>query len=334
MQDVHPQSTEPDWFQESAYSLEHIRRADPVHTVWQLPRLRLGARRFTGRIDHALVCVTRRGAYETFLPPQRPTTVRRYVALYEVSTLPHAFQLRAVLPSDVDSHEFEVTADIDWRVADPARFVASQERDVPGLLSRELLPVMRAASRRHAIAASAQAEHAVQQSVNQAAPVGGDQGLQVTCTVRLRRDAAERTHQERLRTARHEAEAAVPEHEVSLLRQQQEAVVRAEKIKFYEHHLAKGDAAALALHLTEHPDDTRLILDRLRAEQSELTQTQLHLIDQVLEGKGLESYQLEEPHRLIAERMTAILNGAATADDEPSSLPSQHAVDQGRESGA
>jgi hypothetical protein len=38
-----------------------------------------------------------------------------------------------------------------------------------------------------------------------------------------------------------------------------------------------------------------------------LLDTQVALINQALEEKHLEEYQLEEPRRLVAERMTTIL---------------------------
>ncbi|BBC35893.1 uncharacterized protein SGFS_071870 [Streptomyces graminofaciens] len=321
MNEKHPQPDEPDWLEEPPSPTPSPLFPDPVLRVWQLPRLRLGGRRFVSRIDNALVFVTRKGTYETFLPPARPTTVRRYVALYEVNTEPHSFQLREQLPSQVDSFEFDVVADITWRVMDPARFVTSQERDVPGLLSRELVPLMRAASRGHAIAESSHAEQAVQRALNDAAPIGADQGLRATVTVRLRLDAAERTHQERLRSARHEAEAAPPEHAASAQRQQYEAAIRAERITFYEDCLARGDTAALALHLTEHPEDTRLVLQHLGEERKELVQTQRQLIDRVLDKEGLESYQLEEPRQLTAKWMTTVLKSGTAPEDETREAP-------------
>ncbi|MEU0108057.1 hypothetical protein ABZ322_11865 [Streptomyces sp. NPDC006129] len=314
-----------DWFQQQPLhpTAPHT-DPDPVRTVWQLPRFHLGGRRFTGRIDHALVCVTRKGAYETFLPPDRPTSVRRFVAVYEVSTDPHAFQLNVPLPSEVDSFEFEVTADVAWRVAHPARFVRSQERDVPALLTRELLPLMRAAGRRHRIDASAEAEQAVQQAVRDAVSLGDAQGLRVTCSIRLRRDATERSHQARLRTARHELEAAKPEHAATLLRETYEAERRAEQIRFYELTLARGGTAALALHLAAHPEETQLVLDHLQSGQNRLLDTQVSLINQALESKRLEDYHLDKPHELIAERMKAILrttdpSAPPEGDPEPGS---------------
>ncbi|WP_200300717.1 hypothetical protein [Streptomyces adelaidensis] len=290
---------------------------DPVVRVWQLPRLRLGGRRFLGRIDHALVFVTRKGVYETFPPPTRPTGVRRYVALYEVRTDPHAFQLREHLPSRIDTIEFEVAADIGWRVTDPARFVSSQERDVPGLLAQEIVPLMRAVGRDHTIAEPSRAEKAVQRALDEAAPIGADHGLRATVTVRLRGDAVERTHRERLRIARYEAEASAPEHAVSIQRQQHEARIRAERIKFYEDCLARDDTTALALHLAEHPEDTRLVLQHLGEARKHLLDTQRHLIDRVLDKEGLENYQLDEPRKLTAEWMTNVLKSGTPPEDEP-----------------
>ncbi|MER8222076.1 hypothetical protein ABTZ58_16085 [Streptomyces sp. NPDC094143] len=314
-----------DWFrQQPLPPTDPHTESDPVRTVRHLPRFHLGGRRFTGRIDHALVCVTRKGAYETFLPPDRPTSVRRFVAVYEVSTDPHAFQLNVPLPSQVDSFEFEVTVDVSWRVAHPAVFVRSQERDVPGLLTRELLPVMREAGRLHPIDASAEAERAVQRAVQEATWLGRAQGLRVTCSVRLRRDATERSHQARLRTARHEVEAAKPEHSAALLRERYEAERRAEQIRFYEVTLARGGTAALALHLAAHPDETQLVLEHLQSGQHRLLGTQVSLINQALESKRLEDFHLAKPHELIAERMKAILrttdpSAPPEGDPEPGS---------------
>ncbi|MFE2214064.1 hypothetical protein ACFW93_19160 [Streptomyces canus] len=324
-----------DWFrQRPEQPLAAHPDADPVHTVWHLSRFRLGSRRYAGRLDHALVLVTQQGTYRTFMAPKRPTSVWGYVTVYEVDTDSHSFQLNVPLPSRIDSFEFEATADITWRVIDPELFVRSQEHDVPALLTRRLLPVLRAAGRGHPIEASAEAEEAVQRAVDATPQLGAAEGMEVGCSVRLRRDATERYHQDRLRTARLEQEAAKPEHLASMLRNEYEAKRTAAKIEFYEHHLARGGTAALALHLAVHPEDTNLVLQHLHTEQAELVQTQLHLIDQALEGKRLEDYQLAEPHQLIAKRMTAILRATgATAENDPSpsypELPRESHQDDG-----
>ncbi|MFG2458718.1 hypothetical protein ACGFWE_16880 [Streptomyces sp. NPDC048523] len=326
-----PPEDQLDWFQQPE---RPHKDADPVRTVWQLSRFRLGSRRFAGDLQHALVLVTRKGAYRTFMPPKRPTSVWGYVALYEVDTDPHAFRLTEPLPSQVDSFEFEAVADITWRVVDPERFVRSQERDVPGLVTRRLRPVLRAAGRGHPIEASAEAEKAVQRAVDASPQLAAMEGLEVTCSVRLRRDAVERIHQNRLRTARHEEEAARPEHEATRLREQYASERTAEKLTFYKHHLDRGGTAAVALHLAVHPEDTALVLDRLHTEQAEAVKTQLQLIDRALDNKWLEGYQLEKPTDLVVERMTAILRatGTTTGTELPPpypELPLQKRLDDG-----
>ncbi|WP_381553690.1 hypothetical protein [Streptomyces eurythermus] len=333
-----PPETTLDWFRQQPERPDPtVVVADPVRTVWQLPRFRLGSRRFTGRIDHALVCVTRQGSYETFLPPDRPASMRRYTALYEVDTGPNSFRLQIPLPSRVDSFEFEATIDVRWHVASPERFVRSQERDVPGLLSRKLLPQMRDASRRHRIKDSAEAERTVRQAVDEASSwIGSHQGLRVDCAVRLRRDAAERTHQARLRTARHESEAVGAEHEASARRERLEGERRAERVAFYEDQLARGGLAALALHLATHPDDTPRILTHLGEEQAKLVGHQLNLISQVLENSRLEDYLMAGPHQEIADRMTALLRATSLSDQtSPASgrTPRQSLVEKRPEAG-
>ncbi|WP_405449315.1 hypothetical protein OG350_22630 [Streptomyces achromogenes] len=314
-----PSEATLDWFRQQPERPDPaLVVADPVRTVWQLPRFRLGGRRFTGRIDHALVCVTRQGSYETFLPPDRPTSMRRYTALYEVDTGPNSFRLKVPLPSRVDSFEFEATVDVRWHVASPERFVRSQERDVPGLVSRKLLPQMRDASRRHRIEDSAAAEQTVRQAVDEASSwIGSHQGLRVDCAVRLRRDAAERSHQARLRSARHEAEAVGSEHEAATRRERLEGERRAERIAFYEDQLAKGGIATLALHLAAHPNDTPLVLNHLSEEQARLVEHQLGLISNVLENSRLEDYLMAGPHQEIATRMTALLRATSLSHQAP-----------------
>ena len=329
--DVTKSAEQIDWFRQEPGRAAADDIADPVRTVWQLPRFRLGSRRFTGRIDCALVCVTRTAEYETFMPPARPASVRRYVTLYEVDTDPHSFRLDVLLPSLDDSFEFEAAIDVTWRVTGPDLFVQSQERDAPGFLSRALLPVMRSSTRAHPIDASADAEQSVQQALN-SSPVGEREGIRVTCSIRLRRDVTERFHRARLRSARHEAEAAGPEHHAALQRDEYEAMRKANRIKFYEDCLARGGVAALALHLAVHQEDTQLVLSRLGDEQAKLVQTQLHLIDRALDGKRLEDHLLEVPHQLAAERMSDFLSGPSVADEV--SAPHEQELPPGPELGA
>ncbi|WP_055535444.1 hypothetical protein, partial [Streptomyces graminilatus] len=195
----------PEW-QQSAD--RHTQLIDPVLTVRQLSRFELSLKS-TVRIDHALVFATAKGGYEAYLPPRRPTrseiAARHFTAVYEIDMGVHPFSGTLTLPSDNDAFEFSAEIDMSWQVIDPARFVGSGHRDVPGLLIGELQRAARPVSRRFPIADSAKAEGELLQAINVLGPLGAPAGLQTTWTLRLRRDQENIDHQRRLQAIDHSA---------------------------------------------------------------------------------------------------------------------------------
>ncbi len=295
---------QPEWQQDAH---RHSTLIDPVLTVRPISRFDHTGRRSVSAIDHALVFATSKGSYDAFLPPHRPsrtdTATRRYVSVYEVDMGSHPVQLELTLPSDDDAFSFGATADLTWRVADPIAYVASGERDVPTRLTRELHQVARPVSRRFAIEDSPAAERAVQQAVETGDFAAGV-GLAVTCAVRLRLDDEAIAHRRRVRNLRYEAEMLDPEHEFRLrqarqqheleeLRQQQSHTLVAQKIHFYQYWLQHGGAGAWALHLAQHPEDTRLAVGSLQQDQLAAIRGELELIA----GDTLEDYQRAESAR-------------------------------------
>ncbi|MFC5202316.1 hypothetical protein [Streptomyces kaempferi] len=188
----------PEWQQQAD---RHSDLVDPVLTVRQLSRFELSLKHLV-RIDHALVFSTPKGGYETYLPPRRPTrseiVAKRYSAVYEVDMGVHPHSAELTLPSDNDAFEFTAVLDLSWQVLDPGRFVESGHRNVPATLIGELQQAARPVSRRFAIADSAAAERELLQAVTVLGPLGAPAGLQVTWTLRLRRDQANIEHQQRL----------------------------------------------------------------------------------------------------------------------------------------
>ncbi|WP_167828784.1 hypothetical protein, partial [Streptomyces sp. MZ04] len=258
---------------------------DPVLAVRQLPRYELPGRRYLGRADCALVLAGAGDTYETYLPPRRPTGLRGHTAVYEVDMGVHPLRLRTQLPSEVDSFDFEATFDLTWQVIDPERFVVSQERDVPALLNRVLQRLVRPMTREFAISSSADAEASVQKLLDACGDIAARQGLRMEGTVRLERDA-------------------------KLRHLEQEQELRARKIEFYRHHLAEGGLNSLLLHLSEHPQDTSLVVSSLRTDELKKVENQLQLIDRVLPDGPLEKYQLEEPQRLVLALFRSALTQA------------------------
>ncbi|MFE4828964.1 PE-PGRS family protein [Streptomyces sp. NPDC056672] len=329
---------QPEWQQQAD---RHSQLRDPVLTVRPISRFEYTARKPVTPIDHALVFVTAKGAYDTYLPPHRPSrsdaATRWYTSVYEVDMGNHPVRLELELPSDDDAFSFGATADLTWRVSDPARYVASGERDVPTRLDREFHQFTRPVSRGFSIEKSRDAEIAVQQALEDGG-FAADVGLQVTCTVRLRLDDEAIAHRRRRRSLEYERDMLAPEHEfqlqqarqaheLELLRAEQQQRLMTEKINFYQYHLQHGGVAAWALHLAAHPEDTRLAMGSMRQEQLALVRSQLELLN----NEQLEDYQKAEPARqalrtvseLMRQQMPDLANGTDRPGpaDEPGVLP-------------
>ncbi|WP_066943627.1 hypothetical protein [Streptomyces lushanensis] len=329
---------QPEWQQQVD---RHSQLRDPVLTVRPISRFEYTARKPVTPIDHALVFVTAKGAYDTYLPPHRPSrsdaASRWYTSVYEVDMGNHPVRLELELPSDDDAFSFGATADLTWRVADPAHYVAGGERDVPTRLEREFHQLARPVSRGFSIEKSREAEIAVRQALEDGGFAAGI-GLQVTCAVRLRLDDEAIAHRRRRRSLEYEREMLAPEHEfqlqqahqaheLELLRAEQQRQLMTEKINFYQYHLQHGGVAAWALHLAAHPEDTRLAMTSMRQEQLALVHSQLELLN----SEQLEDYQKAEPARqalrtvseLMRQQMPDLAGGAGrpAPADQPGALP-------------
>lgn len=161
------------------------------------------------RIDHALVFSAPDGSYDTYLPPVRPTragaAAKRYTSVYEVDMGVHLVREEIGLPSDDDAFEFAVTVELSWQVVDPARFVASEDRDVPRLLISELEQAARPVARGYPVSRSADAEQALLREVPAQGALGTRAGLAVTWAVRMRGDLGVIDHVRRMRSIDHAA---------------------------------------------------------------------------------------------------------------------------------
>ncbi|GHD94167.1 PE-PGRS family protein [Streptomyces naganishii] len=315
----------PEWQQDAD---RHSTLIDPVLTVRPISRFDYVARRQVGAIDHALVFVTAGGSYEVFMPPQRPSraeaATRRYTSVYEVDMGSHPVQLKLRLPSDDDAFSFGAVADLTWRVADPIAYVASGERDVPTRLSRELQQLARPITRRYSIEDSPEAEQAVLGAVAEEGRFAAGTGLDVTCVVRLRLDDEAIAHRRRKRSLRYESEMLDPEHELEMrrarqehelewLRQQQSHQLVAQKIAFYQYHLQHGGVAAWALHLAQHPMDTKMVIGTLQKDQLGAIRSQLQLIA----GDTLEDFQKAESARTVLKSVDDLIQQQDQAAAQP-----------------
>ncbi|MFD6759329.1 PE-PGRS family protein [Streptomyces roseolus] len=334
----------PQWQQDAH---RHTVLVDPVITIQELSRFK--PLRAT-RIDHALVFTTAQGALDAFPPPSRPSrtelATRRWTSVYEVDTGRHEATAVLALASQNDAFLFEVSLDCTWQVTDPAAFVASGERNVPALVQRSVEQILRPVLRGYAMEDSAAAELHARKALESAGPVGARAGLAVHCGLQIRRDEATLEQARRLREIEFARQQLEPQH-VLLMREDELAAERAlaqgrqqhqvelerqaldherrvargnqelelqaieaQKIDFYTYYLERGGPAAMAFQLARHPEDTRLVMENLRADQLRLMDNQLNVALQALGGGpgGLEEHQMDEPRRLAANVMKEVLS--------------------------
>lgn len=91
-------------------------------------------------------------------------------------------------------------------------------------------------------------------------------------------------------------------------RQMELQQVNAEKVAFYEKHLEQGGVRAWALHLADHPEDTKLVVNSLRQDQLHMIKAQMELAGELLNGDSAESYELEAPKKRALQALIDVLN--------------------------
>jgi hypothetical protein len=311
----------PEWQQQAD---RHTELVDPVLTVRQLGRFDFNLKSLV-RIDHALVFSTPKGGYDPYLPPRRPTrseiAAKRYTAVYEVDMGVHPFSAELALPSDNDAFEFTAAVDLSWQVLDPARFVASGHRDVPALVLGELQQAARPVTRRFAIPDSANAERELLQAVTVLGPLGAPAGLQVTWTLRLRRDQENIDHQRRLQAIDHSAAEQIRaaeqgmqidvevdrrnrqqdqlqiERAMSYGHQQQELALQQQRWQHEQAMLASGQGHELALQQGQQ------MLELQRIEAEKINFYQYHLQQGGVHAWALHLAQHPEDSQLVMTSM-------------------------------
>ncbi|TQF04606.1 PE-PGRS family protein [Kitasatospora acidiphila] len=325
----------------------HSQLADPVVTIQELSRFKPLR---TTRIDYALVFTTAQGGLDTYLPPNRPSrtelATRRWSSVYEVDTGQHGFDAVLALPSRDDAFLFEVTLNCGWQVTGPGDFVASGVRDVPAMAQGLVDQLIRPVLRQYAMADSAIAEKAAQETLLANEPLGATAGLWLGCVIQIRQDEEALRHARELREiefaqqkldprhalhvredelaaeralaqGRHEHLLALQEqnlaHERELTRSRQELELReyeAKKIEYYAYYLERGGPQAMAMQLAQHPEDAQLIMANLREDQLRLMQNQFDVAMRALGGGpgGLEEHQLDGLRGLAASVTRELLS--------------------------
>ncbi|MDQ0930362.1 hypothetical protein [Streptomyces turgidiscabies] len=101
------------------------------------------------------------------------------------------------------------------------------------------------------------------------------------------------------------------QHQLSIQQGHQELElqqIEAQKIAFYQWHLQQGGVQAWALHLAQHPEDSRMVMTSMRDDQLRMIQAQMDLVKDLLHGDNAEKFELEGPKQLALRTVSDILN--------------------------
>lgn len=103
--------------------------------------------------------------------------------------------------------------------------------------------------------------------------------------------------------------------------------IEAEKIAYYQWHLSQGGVQQWALHLAQHPEDSRLVMTSMRDDQLRMIQAQMDLVKDLLHGDNAEKFELEGPKQLALRTVSDILTQRLPGvPQNPPSLPGGEAA--------
>ena len=241
-------------------------------------------------------------------PTLRERLSRRYWC-YEVDIAQHPTSLSLALPAAQEPYVFAVRVNLTWMVSDAVALARSGIRDIRPIIWGFLDQLLRGISRRHSIETAGLAEddmsHCLEKKIGDighglrldllSVNVGLDEAAEqhLTARVETKRAGELAVDGHRLHVLRHEhaVEQAVlqgnlerqqEEHKVLLeqarARQDQalaamaadhELKLKAQRVQFYETAIAGGGHHIVMLHLIEHPNDIKTVVDMLHAGRKE-----------------------------------------------------------------
>ncbi|MEU8235354.1 hypothetical protein AB0C12_37685 [Actinoplanes sp. NPDC048967] len=268
---------------------------DPIIGESVLPLFTLGApvNMMTG---HAvLVYLSRTGSGRPDVrignpPPLRERIKRRYWR-FEVDTAMHATSVSLTLPAAEETTVFTARVNLTWTISDPAQVVLSGIRDFRPVIWGFLDHLLRGISRRHRIETAGIAEQDMNDCLERKIQDIG-QGVRlnllsvnVQCDEAAGRHIAARIDSERTRELavlrgvlergqeehRIQAERIRAEHthQLEAMASRHELALKDQRVAFYRTAVAEGGYNVVMLHLLEHPNDIKTVVDMLHAGQKD-----------------------------------------------------------------
>jgi len=250
------------------------------------PVLRVSLIRPVASSGVVVVGKTRDNRYEII---QRYGAFSPYVRAYEVDISDHHdVDISSTLPSMGDVFEFRLRLILDWKVTSPVTVVERQVAEGLPLCTAHLVDLMRDVTRLFPISSSAAAEAEVRRVVG-SGPVVLPEGITIyQIRPQLSIDDATRSAGHARATAEHEGTIAVIKGRHAVTAAHNESNIkdfqqRAELLRMQDALEAIqsafcGNYDPIALHLAQHPDQTRELVEMIRTDFKESQQRRDALI--------------------------------------------------------
>lgn len=278
----------------------------------------------------AIVGKTPEGNYETIT---KFCFVTKYRARFEVDISSHHDTVRCSLPSRGDAFHFDSRFFLDWRVTNPAAVVEYRISNGLELCYARLTEQLRTISRRYDIKDCAQAESDINNVMNQT-PFILPEGITVhRFFAQLGMDDATRKAIQEMFGAQHDnVTAAVKSTGQQVVRDiEQEGNLRRDQERMEAMQAAmQGNYHLLAIHLSQHPDDTGSLIDMIRSVYQKNEERRDKMITDLLKhdliqdidiselnsallSTAAESYRSGPPRAIDLARVTVLPNSSAAS---------------------
>jgi hypothetical protein len=200
------------------------------------------------------------------------------------------------LPSSDELVPFTATAEIEWRVEEPATVVKDNIRDVREALTAALRHRLRGVTRDHATVALTAAEDSVG-AVLQLWDPGRRYGLRTSIVVRLAADEQSVAHAAKRLRLDQQADIEQREHDLKCLIERHDQERRRVRLDVYRAIIEGGNVEQFALQLASNPEDVRTVMGLFREERDEERRQLTDFLNRLLSSGAIDRWDVEDQVR-------------------------------------
>ena len=272
--------------------------------ITERPLRRIDAFRLPcARARIAIVIVTGRSMSKLVGPDARPPRgeiLRSRGTLYEVDLGLHHTTVDFELPAKGKSCGFHLTADVEWRVAEPLTVVADNLGDVREALRVALRLRLGDTTREFDVTEIAAAEAAVCDALRPP-DTGAVYGLTTTIVARLTADEKSHTYSAERRELKRAKKLEDLRHRNAKRKDGHEQKRQRQRMEEYRRIVASGNIDQFALQLASRPEDVAAVVKLAREERYEERKQFTDLVSRLVQSGAISRWEVDDQVRVVLE---------------------------------